>query len=622
MKATRDAGDPKRRVIWLLAAVLAVGFGLRLWMILVVPRYFDDHYVFNNIAPYLDGSLQPRHSYYGTLSYLPQAFALGICELLHSLTGFEALTVHGTQFEGFTLGAFRIMRMFGLAYALLSIWMIYLVGRRLVSPTAGLIAAAVLAAYPQHLRSATQLKPDMLALLLTLVTLYWTVGAARNPRLSRFLLVGVGVGLAVSAKYIGLASALPLTAWAVWSGFRDRRHWLRLCLAGMASVATFFILNPFFGKVFHFGFRLVWYYGRMARREESSRLMVLRRELDFFASQHGWLLGAFLLLGMVFLVWQLWHKEGNGEALLPLSLCFGFPLLHTLGVSFFRTHNLLPALAGTALICAFGIVHTGRWLGERRMFLRSPTAVLIASSLLGGVLLLRSCHYVYEQLVPGNWDVASKALRSRLVRAQTIYAAYEPASAPLTSGRHYIAKTAVPALSALPPSRLDLVDAELFPLSRTEGPHATFYRNRQQRLTGECVEEVHPRLFRSRGDPLVLLFHPWKPAEKTRKLTVRRSSGRSSGLAARLPSDLAAGEVLSLELIRPAKGAKATMSLRTGNQLLPLGSDFQNRQKTRLWSPRFRYDTGMTEIHIHVTERAYPKNFQLRLRRWRRAPCQ
>src|SRR5687768_17986665 len=40
--------------------------------------------------------------------------------------------------------------------------------------------------YPQHVRSAGQLKPDMLALLFTLVTLYWTAAAARDPRRSRF----------------------------------------------------------------------------------------------------------------------------------------------------------------------------------------------------------------------------------------------------------------------------------------------------------------------------------------------------------------------------------------------------------------------------------------------------
>ena len=342
---TQDQGHSRaseRTVRLLLAAVLVLAAGLRVWMALVLPRYFDDHYVFNNIAPFLNGSLVPRHSYYGTLSYLPQALALKLCDFLHARTGIEALAVRGTQLEGFTLGAFRIMRMFVVLYALVSILLIYRVGRRLFSPTVGLAAAAVLAAYPQNLRSSIQLKPDMMALMFTLLTLYWTAGAARAPRLSRFLLSGVGVGLATSAKYIGLAAALPLTVWALAAGRRDRRLWAWLPLAGAASLATFFLLNPCFGLVLHFGSRLVRFYGARARAEQSGHLVVLRGELEFLAYQHGWFLGALLLLGTLFLVRRL--RPGGG-----------YPAIHALGMTFLSS-NLLPSLGGTALICACGMV--------------------------------------------------------------------------------------------------------------------------------------------------------------------------------------------------------------------------------------------------------------------------
>ena len=241
------AREYERTVRLLLAVVLVLGAGLRVWMALVLPRYFDDHYVFNNIAPFLNGSLRPRHSYYGTLSYLPQALALKLCDFLHSRTGIAALAVHGTRFEGFTLGAFRIMRMFIVLYALLSILMIYRVGRRLFSPTVGLAAAAVLAAYPQHLRSSIQLKPDMMALMFTLLTLYWTAGAARAPRLSRFLLSGVGVGLGDVGQIYRHRLRPSADRLGPGAGRRDRRLWAWLPLAGGASVATFFLLNPFFG---------------------------------------------------------------------------------------------------------------------------------------------------------------------------------------------------------------------------------------------------------------------------------------------------------------------------------------------------------------------------------------
>src|ERR1044072_3470150 len=100
----------ERAVLLLLEGVLAVSLALRVWLILTVPRYFDDHYVFNNIDRFLAGSLRPPHSFSGPLSSLPQALALWVSDRLHSWTGSGAFAIHGGPLEGFTLGAFRVMR--------------------------------------------------------------------------------------------------------------------------------------------------------------------------------------------------------------------------------------------------------------------------------------------------------------------------------------------------------------------------------------------------------------------------------------------------------------------------------------------------------------------------------
>lgn len=619
--------EHERVIGWLLALVLAVAFGLRLWMALALPRYFDDHWVFNNIDTFLNGSLRPRHSLYGSLSYLPQALALAACEYLHSLTGIDALAVRGTYADGFSLGAFRIMRLFVIGYAMVSIYMIYLVGRRLFSPMVGLVAAAALAAYPQHLRSAVQLKPDMMALMFTVITLYWTVGAARNPRLSRFLLAGVGVGLATSAKYIGVAAALPLTVWALESGFRDRRRWAWLALAGLTSVATFFALNPFAGMVLRYGTRLVEGYGERAVAERSDRLVVLRSELEFLAVQHGWLLGFFLLLGAGLLVRQLSRPAESGEraaALLPLSLGLGYPALYALGMTLFRTHNLLPALAGTTLVCAYGTVRCGQWLLQRRPYARAATAVLLVGLLPGGFLLARPFHVAYNRIVPDTWTVAEKTLRARLAPLRTRHVAYEPAGVALelADGWRRPLKTVTPSLAALSPSLLDLTDAEVFPLSRTQGAQAAFYQDRRRRLAGSCVQEIRPRPFDSRGTPFVLLLHPWTPNGKAIPIGLASSGGPPGVLTARLPAGLAGNEVLSLELMRPPKEKGTTaVLLQPGGQSLPLRYAGHRRVWARFMTPRFRYAAGTAEVRIPVPPRVHPGRWQLRLWRWSQPQC-
>src|SRR6185295_16347371 len=100
----------------------------------------------------------------------------------------------------------------------------------------GLLAAAVLAAFPRHLLASVEFKPDILVILLVLLTFYWTLDAALRPSLARFLAVGLGVGLAVSTKYTGIAAALPITTAVLVNGRRDARQWRWLFLAGLTSV--------------------------------------------------------------------------------------------------------------------------------------------------------------------------------------------------------------------------------------------------------------------------------------------------------------------------------------------------------------------------------------------------
>ncbi len=627
-----DARIDERALGWLLAAVLLVGFGLRMWMALVLPPYFDDRYICENILRFLDGSLRPKHAYYGSLSYLPQALALALCDRLHSLTGIDALAVRGDYFEGFTLGAFRIMRTFVIGYALLSVLTIYFVGRRLFSPTIGLVAAAVLAAYPQTVRSAIQLKPDMMALLFTAVTLSWTAAAVRSPRLSRFLLAGVGVGLATAAKYIGVAASIPLTLWALWTGFRDRRRWAWLPLAGVASVATFFALNPFLGTVLPYASRLATFYATRARGERG-HLVVLRREIEFLAFQHGWVLGAFLLLGTALLARELWRKPEGGErtaayaayaGLLPLSLYLGYTALYAAGMTIFRTHNLLPAVAGTALVCAFGLVHCGRWLAAHRPAANSPAVAFAALLLTVGLLLARPFHYTYQRAVPLTWEIAERALRERLAPLRTRHLAREPVRAPLNpaEGWRLAIKTAVPSLAALSSAQLDMTDAEAFPLSRSQGPAGDFYRRRRQRVAQECVLEIHPRPFRSRGTPLLLILHPWTAMGKAVPLDLQSLRGRPRRLAARLPSQLAAGDVVSVELTRPSdERVPAVLLLRPGGQTVPFEYSGRRRERARFLTPRFRLPGGVAEVQVTASGRARPQQFQLRLWRWTRPAC-
>jgi hypothetical protein len=394
-------------------------------------------------------------------------------------------------------------------------------------------------------------------------------------------------------------------------------------LSGLTAVATFFALNPFIGTVLRYVPRLYHGYAAHARRDESDHWTVLRGEIRFVATEHGWILGAFLLLGILLLIRQLWRKPENQDrslALLPLSLFIGYPLIHAAGMTLLRTQNLMPAMAGAALICAYGMVHGVQWLRRRA---RAPAVTLIAGLLLAGLLLAKPFGHAYRQTVPNNWVFASKVLRARLEPLRLRHVAYEPATARLTLADHRErgSSTAVPSLTALSPSLLDLTDAEVFPLSQTQGPQAPFYQNRQQRLGQECILEIHAKPFRRRGAPLLLLLHPWKRTGQAIPISAERATYSRRILVAPLPAHLAAGDVVSLELIRPASKFKPVVRLQPADRTLTLQFAGRRRREVRFLTPRFQHAGGPAEIRILTFAQADPKSFELQLWRWTQAPC-
>src|SRR5581483_947462 len=96
-----------------------------------------------------------------------------------------------------------------------------------------------------------------------------------------------------------------------------------------------------------------------------------------------------------------------------------------------------------------------------------------------------------------------------------------------------------------------------------------FYQGRRGRLAQECAVEIHPSPFRSQGDPLLLLLHPWAPAGDAAQVDLQR--GEPAGaLVAHLPGPLAAGDVMSFELLWPDDDETEVERIQLGGRDLPL----------------------------------------------------
>jgi 4-amino-4-deoxy-L-arabinose transferase-like glycosyltransferase len=625
-----DTASQPRWIGWALAALLLLSFALRAWDAgqgLRAGRYYDERYTFRNVSLILrQGNWRPGQAYYLSLSYLPQTALLATSEALHRATGFPALSIYGRTSDHYSPTAYLLARLCNVAYGVLSLLMIFLIGRRIFSAEVGLLAAAILSAFPRHVLSSTQFKPDILVLLLTLVAFYWTLDAALNPSRRRFLKVGLAVGLAVATKYTGIGAALPITGFVAVRGWRERRLWLWLALAGAASVVVFTILNPYLGVVLEYIPKQLGHYSGNARARGSDHGVVLVQQARFLVEHHGPILAAFAAVGLVGIAWKVlnpgdWTPERRLGAALALGHFVGYSAFHAAAVSLFRGQNYLLVVPFSSLFAAWAILEIWRLVTDRRAVLKPATAAVVLIP--AAVLAWEQGDLVYERVVPTTWEVAGEALSTELQPLGLRQVVYESQAGTLhlAQGSDRAVTTGVDRLGRLDPSILDRADAEVFLRGRFHGKESDLYRGREDRLGGLSAgraEVVSGELFRSRGEPVVLLLHPWMPVAAPEPLGIGRPApGRP--LAARLPEGLKPGEVASLALWVPREAGQVdALRIEPGGRRLPLYETGRRGKRRRLVTTRFALTGQEARVRVPAPAEVALRLYRLELYRWNR----
>ena len=624
---------PQRWIGPALAAVLLVNLALRMWDAgqgLNANRYFDEQFILKNVTALLKhGDFRPRHAFYLSLSYLPQAAVLAASQSLYRVTRYEPFSIYRHTSDGYSPTAYWLCRMMSVVYGVLSLWLLFLIGRRVYSPEVGLLAAAIQAAFPRHLLSSVEIKPDILVILLVVLTLYWTLGAALRPSLARFLLVGFGVGLAVSTKYTGIAAAFPITAATVVNGRRDRRQWGWLVLAGLTSVVTFVALNPFLGVVFRFIPKLVHGYAAKGVEEKSNHWVVFQRQVEFLIEHHGPFVAAFVGLGVAWLLWRTARPTPEDSAeqrlgtILVLSLLLGHSALHSLGMTLFRGQNYLPVVPASSLVAAWAMVELWRTLARRVRWLAWRPVPAMLGIGIAGWLFAQQGRLVYVRVTPTNFAVANQALLGKLEPFGLRHVVFEEGMGPFEiAGRpRRPLLTRVGRLADVDPLFLDRADAEVFAQSRLDGPQAAFYRQRLARAPAPQVEVFTSQAFRSRGEPVVVVHHFWTLDGPPVDLRVRRPEGAPPYLVGRFPEGFAQpGDTVSLLLWVPRDAAKmeiAGLRIDPGDRPVPVFDTGRRLSRLFRLSPRFQLTGQEVRVRIPSTPEVPPRGFGLEVYRWR-----
>ena len=170
--------------------------------------------------------------------------------LMHTLLGpFVDWGILELRFAGRTLAALADVG---------SVWLLYIIGRRMYGRWTGLLAAAFAAFAVAHIQHAHFYRPEPFTVLASLVCLWAMLRYVDSGQTRHGILLGALVGLAMAPKVSVAPILVPLTLTFLWVA-KDRagRRWSELrpqdiariapaaSLAGLAALATFFITTPY-----------------------------------------------------------------------------------------------------------------------------------------------------------------------------------------------------------------------------------------------------------------------------------------------------------------------------------------------------------------------------------------
>lgn len=125
-----------------------------------------------------------------------------------------------------------------------TVWLVYLIGTRW-GQIHGLVAAAICAVIPSHVRESHFVLTDVPTAFLTTCAVWLALRAHERATLARFALAGAAVGLAASAKYNGvIAMVVPLAvAWLSAGTLAERAR--RTAVIAGAAVVAFLLGTPY-----------------------------------------------------------------------------------------------------------------------------------------------------------------------------------------------------------------------------------------------------------------------------------------------------------------------------------------------------------------------------------------
>ena len=427
--------SPRGVLFALLACIVMLALGIRLYGIgFGAPFVYhpDEPSIAGNaIRMVATGDLHPH--YFKKPSLLIYINAV-VVHLVHSVTntplpedfseGVKTVTRNPVFFPYYYWG-----RVTTALLGVLSIPLVYVIGRRLHTPAAGLWAAFFLCIAPLHVSHSKFAQVDVPVTFMCLLSVLFTVRALQENKLKDWTLAGLFAGLAASTKYPQGLIVLPCLLALLFHPSRDKRwsrtFWLGSAGIGAISLIGFLMGTPYaaldFFEFIEKGLAYEWKHystGHDGAEGKATWWWYLR---SLFHKSLGPPVVAAALLGLGYAL-----VRSTRQTLIVLS----FPLIYFIFVSSFPvrfSRQMTPILPFAAIWAGVACDAFSRWLTERPSWMQEGTritfrrfvAVPLLAVLIGFFPLYQAAKSSYRRTLPDTRTAAFEWVRDN-IRGGTI----------------------------------------------------------------------------------------------------------------------------------------------------------------------------------------------------------
>ncbi len=252
----------KKKFVILLVLILLLGTFLRLYGIQwglpntnsFVSYKSDENIYIRSISQMNPSKLDfnPHSFFWGSWHFYELAFFLKLAHVLGWITVVPDKEFYYRHPEAM-VKIFYFGRLLSVILSVFTIYLVYLIGKKIRNQQMGLLSAFLLAVMPAHVVNSHYLTADPSATFWVTWLLYFSIFILYSESLKFYILAGIALGLAAGSKYHGATFAMTILMAHLLKKFNVRPlrflHYAlydrKLILAYAAALVTYAMTNPY-----------------------------------------------------------------------------------------------------------------------------------------------------------------------------------------------------------------------------------------------------------------------------------------------------------------------------------------------------------------------------------------